>query len=365
MSGPDQLESALRVSLADAVAELPDDPALLLGTRRRRRARRLRLGAVAALAAVGLTSTGLVLVSRGKGTQRPDSLVLTEDGPAPPAGQQAVSFHGTQLFVPGNWRLNATRCGTPTENTVLLPGGTSETCHIPPVTGLTVVDLRLTSQPAGRQYAALATTPATIDGHEALRGHGTVADGAPTVDVLVVPDVDVVIAVTSPTAFGRALLDTVHVTPVDSVGCHDHVSSLTAHSSRPDGTDQQLLPDGAQRVVLCRYTNNWLMRSAELDDAARQSLAAALRQLPDHPQSDPSADCATEAKRGVIIRATYPSGPAVELIAHLSGCTWSVSSGRRTVGITLSLLREIQNAVGFDGSGDYTRLPDYTPPRLP
>jgi hypothetical protein len=357
MSEPDQLEAALKVSLAEAVAQLEDEPALLVGIRRRRRARRLRLGAAAALAAVGLTGAGVVVVSQVKGTHRPDSLVPTDDGPTPPAGQQAVSFHGIQLFVPGSWKLNATRCGTPTENTVLFPDGMSETCHIPPVAGLTVVELRLTSQRGGRQYAALATTPATVDGHQALRGHGTVIEGATVFDVLVVPDVEVVIAVSSPTAFGRALLDTVHVTPVDSVGCHDHVSSLEAHSSGRDGTDQELLPDGAQRVVLCRYTDNWLMRSAELDDAVRQSLAAALRQLPDTPQSDPTADCATEAKRGVIIRANYPSGPDVELIAHLSGCTWSVSNGRRTMGITRALLREIEKAVSFDGSGDYTRLP--------
>jgi hypothetical protein len=357
MSGPDQLESALKVSLAEAVAQLPDDPALLLGTRRRRRVRRLRLGAAAALAAVGLMGAGVVLVSQVTGTHRPDSLVPTDDGPPPPAGQQAVAFHGIQLFVPGTWRLNATRCGRPTENTVLLPGGGAELCAMPPVPGLTVVDLRLTSQPGGRQYAALATMPATIDGHSALRGHGAIAEGAPVVDVVVVPDVDVVIAVSSPTPFGRALLDTVHVTPVDSLGCHDHVSSLEAHSSGRDGKDQELLPDGARRVVLCRYTDNWLMRSAELDDATRQSLVAALRELPDAPQSDPTADCATEAKRGVIIRATYPSGPDVELIAHLSGCTWSVSNGRRTMGITRALLKEMDNAVNFDGSGDYTLLP--------
>jgi hypothetical protein len=357
MTDPDKFESRVKASIIGAAAQLPDQPNLFLSVRRRRRDHRIRVGVATTLAVIGFSGAAGVLVSQLKGTSTPDSLVLADDGPAPPPGQQAVSFHGAQVFVPSSWKLNATRCGTPTENTVLLPGGAVETCHISRVGGLSVVEFWLRNQPAGRQYATLATRRVTVDGHIALRGHGSVAPDAAQVDVLVVPDVDVVIAVTTPSGSGAAFLDTVHISPVDSVGCRAHVDALSVTPSGRDETGRELLPAGAQRLVLCRYTDNWLMRSAELHSGQQQALEKALDEVPDRPQLDPSADCAAEAKRGVIIRATYASGPVLELVAHLSGCTWSVSNGERTAGISRTLISAITNVVSFDGAGDYTRLP--------
>lgn len=212
MSQVERMEDLVRETLAAHQAQAPDGTGLLdavaQGTARRRRRGWLAVGAAAA--AVTALIAGVVTVTSAG---RPVTGALAPTGPGVPADAQAVTVHGVEVFVPATWKINKTRCGTPTEDTVIFDDGSAITsCAVRQPPGLTVVRLDSADGYPGRLRSAVATQPVTVDGHSGRRGSGTPAGTHTRLAVLVLPDSNMVVSVESPDpAVARRILDSTRV----------------------------------------------------------------------------------------------------------------------------------------------------------
>lgn len=91
--------------------------------------RRRRLIPALAAAAVVLAVVGAVTAMQLSSDGNHRSPAQSATGPATgttplpvPASQKRMVFHGLAIDVPAGWPLNATQCGAPIKDTVILPG---------------------------------------------------------------------------------------------------------------------------------------------------------------------------------------------------------------------------------------------------
>lgn len=360
----DDLEDGLRAVLRATLDPLQPAPGLASGAARRGRSLRRRSRLVTAGAAVGavLVALGVAVVVQGVSgddTLRPAATASAQPTlPPPPAGQQAVSFHGIQLFVPDDWQVpGGVSCTGGTRPGVSFPGGAVPACGMPP-SQVPEVQLARASSDAGEQYAALATEPALVDGQPVRRGRGSVLPGSPVVEVMYVPQTEAVVVVKNPDRVEFDVLTTVHFAPVDRVGCQDRLSGFapgpTAHPQAKD----RLLPEQPTRVAVCRYLDGWLMQSRAPTASELAALMADVEHAPAAPQRWSNARCDEPQTEGIIVRAEYAQADPVVLSARLDGCPWQVTNGQLTRGLSLELLDNLTDAVGYAGSlGNVSELP--------
>jgi hypothetical protein len=348
-----RLEDVVRESLISHEEYLPDGVSLLHAVRRRSARRRRRTWGAAAVALAAVATTAGVLLTR----PGPTTMLSTSVGRGVPAGTQPVSFHGVEVFVPEVWKLNDARCGTPQHDTVMVEdGGGDLFCLVPQPKGLTVVRLATTDSFSGRSRAAVATQPVTVDGKPALRGRGKPAGGTSAeLAVLVLPDPGVVISVESPDpALAGQLLDSTRVSPMDTAGCVDRLSSL--HPRSTDGAASALVPGTPTNASICRYSAGWLLRSSALSTTPSQQLVGILNALPTGVSQpgpgvgqDPGT-CEQDAQRGFVVPFTYSDDTIVKVYVHIGGCKdLSASNGARTTKINEPLVTFLTSAVGYDG----------------
>jgi hypothetical protein len=273
------LADLVRETLAEHSEAAPQGSALLESVRHgikwSRRRRALGISSTT-LALVGVVAAAAFLASPDP--QTPPQIAL--GGHAAPPGMQAVSYRGVELFVPADWQLDATRCGTPVKNTVtaVMPGAAVPLCLIPQPAGLTVVRLGQASGLMAKEATALADRPVDLDGHEAMRGAGALPDFKGTVAVLVVPSQDVVVTVESRNqALADRILNSARVVAADWAGCETRrPGPVTFRFNDEDGDLVPRQPDGGS---VCRYADGWLMRSATLTPDEAVSLAGELNAL--------------------------------------------------------------------------------------
>jgi len=356
----DHLETLLRSTLHDQLDQVqPSDELARVAAQRGSARRRRALVAISAAAAavVGLSTAGMALLQSLNG----DSLTASTDGlrtaPAPPAGQQAVSFHGIQLFVPSDWAVGASSCpGTGRPHVRFVDGASAGCAEAPaPVTSVLLADA---SGQAGTHYAALATSPAFVDGKPARRGRGPAPGGAPVADVLLVPQTGAVVVVFDLEQAGFPVLDSVHFAEVDQVGCRDQITTFVPPAPQRQDARTELLPGGPVRVGVCRYVDGWLMRSHELAGAEIRGLQQLLGAAPIDVQTTRAGRCSVAQAEGVLLRAEYATGEPVVLSARIDGCPWQVSNGTVTRGLTGALITALTDAVGHTNSlGNTGELP--------
>ena len=108
----------------------PPIEAMVAEARRLRRRRHLTIGAAAAAVAAILGVANLVATDpaeRGSDPTPPSSENVVD----PPAGMRFVGIGHAAIAVPAGWATNATRCGEPQEDTVVIDVAVTETCDAP------------------------------------------------------------------------------------------------------------------------------------------------------------------------------------------------------------------------------------------
>lgn len=180
--------------------------------RRLRRIRlRRRVGAAAGTAVViGGTVTAIVAaVESGQGSDR----LVPTDVPSTVASPQAqsVSWQGVTVQVPGDWQINATHCGTPVTNTVIYPTNIAvPLCQFDEPKGITVVRLLSTRNWPGSALDNKANATTRVDAHTARSGRGSIPGTTESGRFVVIPDVAVVVTVSSPDdVLAKSILDSV------------------------------------------------------------------------------------------------------------------------------------------------------------
>lgn len=274
------LADLIRETLTERSEAAPQDAALLESVRhgiKRARLRRALGASTTTLALVGMMVAAGISISSH--SDRPSQVALGS-GDVPP-GMQAVSFRGVELLVPADWPLDATKCGTPIDNTVLsaMPGQVTPLCLYPQPPGLTVVRLQRGDSYPAKEAERLANQPVDLDGHEAFRGTGVLTDYQGPVTVLVVPSQNVVAVIeSSKPELAQRILDSARIVTTDAVGCPTRrsTSSVVQYSA----ADGKLVPGQPQAAAVCRYGDGWLVRSASLSPTEASTLAAQLNALP-------------------------------------------------------------------------------------
>jgi hypothetical protein len=336
-------EDVVRRSLLAHEAEAPDDSGLLVSVRagvaRRRRLQWVRAaGAAAAVVAVVAGAT-LVADAPSRGSRRAVPPAASPAVPIP-AGTQPVSFHGVTVFVPLHWRLNALRCGTPVEDTVVVSPGPILACALIRKPLVTVVDLEPLT--AGRLSAARRGRPED-------RRYG---------DVRTFPDVGVLVSARSlDRRLVRRILDSARLTPVDAFGCRDRAQSLkpTAKPSHP-GAAVNLVPGSPRSATICRYEGDWLARSVRVPPNQLATLTGILNRLPagrsrPGPNTSASARSLEEDRhRGFVVQFTYASRSRLDVYVHIGDRNLTAANGARTTKIDEPLVTTLLSLAGYDAS---------------
>lgn len=323
------------------------------------KARIVGLGVIVA----GVLVTAVVLAAAGNFGAGSNSGRTTDGAPAPvgappPAGMQAISYHGVQIYVPAAWPINDTRCGTPQADTVLLADGdATPTCLVSGPRGLTVVSMTRLNTSGGRQDATVARTATHVVGGAARIGTGTLPHLSDRVTSLVIPSIDVVVAVSSPSAAdAMAVLRTAHVVAIDSNGCVQHVSDLVPQALGDVAAEQaRLVPGTPVSTTLCRYSRGWLVQSVALSAGQGSALRALLNRLPAGATHDPSLvggrSCVDGAAHGFLAHFRLSDDSDLQVAVHIGDCpTLTAYNGRRRTAISEPLVDELARLGGYDGA---------------
>ncbi|WP_341924596.1 PASTA domain-containing protein [Nocardioides psychrotolerans] len=161
--------------LERSAADVPVGPPPLTAMHRTARRRRSYAVGLAAAAAV-VVAAGSVALWPGSDVATRDLAPTASDSPsaspseqtsveAPPTGSRWVGMGQAVVAVPESWGTNATRCGTPTRDTVIVDEGVVETCAIAYPADTTSVHVR----PRNGVDRVDTWTPIEIDGEQALR----------------------------------------------------------------------------------------------------------------------------------------------------------------------------------------------------
>jgi hypothetical protein len=322
-------------------------------------------------------AVGAVLASAGCAAEQPAASPGTPSGttagPTPahtavPPGYRQVTFHGLAIGVPTSWPVNATHCGQPVRDTVILPGAVPAcgVARVPSATSVEFVDdqqvnLASTLTQASSSGFALA-------GERATRLTGRL--GRLFVIAVAVRVLSAQVIVTSPRLdLARSLAATLTITDSDSNGCPSRATntSVLPKGSKPSrsGAADALIPPTPNRLTVCRYVAALLEQSGSLDARHRVAFIAALNGLPRglsrantdtylpelcrRPSTDPGTLTGPSATDGeaYVVTATYDTGPNVTVIARLNLCgDLGASNGTRTGQRTDALVNQLVGAAG-------------------
>jgi len=318
--------------------------------------------AAAAVVFAVVAASALLVANHGTGVRRPGSSGARPPAAAQPATDvQTVAYHSLQVTVPARWPLNATVCGTPRTDTVVLLDGPVPLCAAQPShKPMTVVYLGPLEAGVGRQWASVATSRVSIDGHKARLGSGVPPGALSTVTVLAVPDADAFVAVTAPTATDReAILATVHVVTTDGHGC----STVTPPNGVLADTQRTrtvlsavLVPAGPSSASVCSYDKRWLYFGASVDGARLAKLVAGLDALPVGTSAPgpgyhaTAAACREDAQRGYVVTFRYPVSTAVRVRIQVGGCSGlGAANGYRHTQLRGAVVDMLLSIAPYDG----------------
>ena len=337
------LSESVRTSVESAVRAEPIDGVLLLQrvTARRSRARWSTAGlALASVTAVLAVAVGVPLL-----IGEPAQEVALTPATVPP-GQQAVSWHGVQVFVPEGWRIGDLRCHEPQSDTVIVPGARDD-CGTALVPGLTVVEFT-----AGADSVA-GSREVEVSGQSGRRGTVPLTEEPGVLAVLVLPDLDVTVSVRSPDAgTAEALLDTAQVVEVDARGCASTLPATTPSAPDVVGASERVLPGDPVRVILCEYGDLRLERSGTLPAEQVRAFQAALDAA--SVGTSPSRSgisvlpevCPDYDRAPLVVQAEYADGSRLQIFTRLNSCTGpDPTNGARQVVVDPDVLTPLYRAL--------------------
>jgi hypothetical protein len=288
----DDFEQLIRNTFDEHAADAPRAQRLLAPAPRARR-RVSRLVAPAAVAAIVVAISLAVVAISHRSTAPADPATASPVPTTVPAGKKIVSYHGIEIVVNKDLPVSTFACGPPQSSVIFLDNNVAHSCRMmtgretsPP--GLTTISLTATDPqhgpPQRSDTASIAQTPTKVGTADAQIGFQTSTSGVR--GVLVIPVVEVVVDLTTPTkASTSAVLATVRVVSPDSLGCTPHISSLT-----PVGNPgaSRLVPGRPVSAVACEYQvgdyydsyNLWLLRSQQLTQTVVGQVTTLLDTLP-------------------------------------------------------------------------------------
>lgn len=361
-------------------------PAGAVGLARHRSRLLPALAGAAVVLAVAGGITAVQLSSSGGGHQvapgtGAGSAAGTNDAPPVPAGTQRVVFHGLAIDVPAGWPLNATSCGTPQGDTVVLPGAVLA-CLSASHPSVTSVEFKDSDrfQADGKAGSAIS-----VGGKAASRLTGFLGNGMYVVTVSV-PSLSAQVVITSPKQTeAEALAATLTVVSADQNGCSAQDAGLGAlpipRGSARDGADRELVPGAPTDVTICRYVGGWIEQSTTLDGSQQAALVSLLNGLPpglsraDSSTYDPklcrrpatspgsvSGETASDSE-AYLIQASYPSGPSVDVAVRLGlcgnlGASNGSRTGQRTQALGMQLGKLAGESVGWPGDVHPVNAPE-------
>ncbi|WP_433887858.1 hypothetical protein [Streptomyces sp. CA-111067] len=324
--------------LAPPASSLLDAVAARAARRRIVRRRAALLGVVTAVVVAG--GTGAFVAADRGGHGGPDA--TTAERVTHLAGQsaRAWNFQGLEVDAPENWAMNATECGSPLKDTVVVDQGATTACAMTgPQRFQSVTFDTLKGSSAGSEAKrSTATRKVVISGRP-----GTVATQRATAgltrEILTVPGLDASVDVqTKSPTLTAAIIASARFAAVDGNGCASSVTSLRP-GGPPDraGAADRLVPGAPTGAVLCHYSDNRLGHSTRLSDGRLGELRSLLNGLsPGLKRSGGEGDwCADDARDGYLVVFSYPSGPPLKVFLHFDGCDrLGADSGARTGGLT-------------------------------
>jgi hypothetical protein len=295
----------------------------------------------------------------------------TEQPAAPlqaPPGRRPVTFHGLAIDVPTTWGLNATRCGGPLRDTVILPGAVAAcgVTRVPKVTSVEFVERQVPDLRSTLTDARSSTF--VLDGQPATRLVGR-RDGLVVIAVTV-PSVSAQVVITSPkSALAQSLAATLTITAADANGCPTHAPNTSALPTRErasrSGAADSLIPGTPRQVTVCRYLATLIEQSTRLDARHRATFVATLNALPAGlSRADPKTyvpeicrqpatsagsvdDLTAMDSEAYLVTATYETGPDVVVLVRLGQCgDLGASNGTRTGQRTDALAEQLVSAAG-------------------
>jgi hypothetical protein len=161
-------------------ADVPVGPAPLAEIHRAAARRRRSYGVALAAAAAVVVTVGAVAVWPDGSSSSGDPVQVATDPPTdpavadvPPAGHRWVGIGQAAVAVPDTWPVNATACGTPTRDTVVVDQGVIELCMRLYPAGVSSVEVRAKNDVDD----VSAWTPFEVDGEPALRSPDSTAVG--------------------------------------------------------------------------------------------------------------------------------------------------------------------------------------------
>jgi hypothetical protein len=376
----DGLGDLLRTTFQAREDEVFDVTGLAAGARSghvRRTTRRRQLTAVGAVGVLAVGGSSALALSRhgsgsGSGSPADNTAVATPSrttsqtpardpasgtttkapsttNPLPEAGSRAWSSHGLQVRVPQAWKPDQAHCGTPTADTVMIDQAFTELCMIAENPSLDVVTFGTAK--IVEAYPNLTLHPTTIGGHAAQTGSELLDDGRHAA-ALVVPDLDVSVAVTSRNAdLVSGILATARIVATDADGCASSLDVVGPGGppSRP-GATTAMVPGKPVKAIICHYvpptspdpsgpvgpgllasgsqvpadqlgTLTGLLNSGKAPLATWQGLANA---------------CTSAAHDGYLIRFSYASGAPVDVYLHAENCDHMGFDNGAVTGLVLS-----------------------------
>ncbi|GEP34876.1 hypothetical protein NSZ01_26440 [Nocardioides szechwanensis] len=164
----DNLTDLLEARAADVLVGPPPLAEMHRVAARRRRSYGV---ALAAAAAVVVTVGAVAVWPDGSGSGRDDAPIASDSptdpaaGDVPPPGFRWVGMGQAVVAVPKSWPLNATNCGTPATDTVVVDQGVVPLCMALYPAGVTSVEIRAKNN----MEEVSSWTPIEVDGEAALR----------------------------------------------------------------------------------------------------------------------------------------------------------------------------------------------------
>ncbi|MTD16820.1 hypothetical protein GIS00_23075 [Nakamurella sp. YIM 132087] len=401
----DPLDDSLRQWARDEIAATPV-PELPAETRHDRRPRRLgamlAVAAVVVLLAVGIPVWNGLRPAPADGTNGPatgsapsittsstyrvptvpgldESTPSGSTGSTPstptsndptPTGLQTMTVNGLSVQVPSDWPVGATRCGTPTENTVTrMPDGLA--CLMQRAPGISSVMFH-------RQLWEGVTAPIAIPGDTPVTGVKIEQSTADLYSIsVVVPALDIAVLIEAPTKVeAQTIAATLRQTNIDENGC---ATTDSYDETRPEGggrvagSGTSLAPGAPTEIVACRYYRGHLGQGATVTGTDMTDLLAALNSLPAGLSVANPADyavglCPEDTRPGKRIvrdpsdeysdyyrlRLRYPEGDELLIDARLGMCGLLGASngsvtGQRDDALQKALWSVVGSSTGMPG----------------
>ena len=258
--------------------------------------------------------------------------------PTPPPGMQSITFHGLTIQVPAAWPLNATQCGTPVTDTVVIGDGATTACLLWPTPRVT--SALFSSFHGSFSISGAPRTPITVGSTAAVRLDRS-ANGLASTEI-VVPSMKVDLLLRSPNrATIEALIHTLNLTSTDTHGCPSQ-SPRVDLAPTTTSAGGALIPSNPLSVTVCRYLAEFLEEGHPVARTALSRFISVINALPaglsvaNAKNYSPtlchgaSAQVDYADEEEYVIRVQFSGGQTRELHARLALCgDLGISDGKR------------------------------------